>query len=150
VVAVVVDEPRGKTYGSEVAAPVFAAISADALRILREPSAPADATRPSVLIADLGAGVVAASVLSARLHADDLVPAVNRVDRGGDGEDRVPDVSGKGARDAVRFLASRGLSAQLSGTGFVVSQDPPAGAPAERGAACALVLQPSRAAGDTP
>jgi cell division protein FtsI (penicillin-binding protein 3) len=150
VVAVVVDEPRGKTYGSEVAAPVFAAISADALRILREPSAPADATRPSVLIADLGAGVVAASVLSARLHADDLVPAVNRVDRGGDGEDRVPDVSGKGARDAVRFLASRGLSAQLSGTGFVVSQDPPAGAPAERGAACALVLHASRAAGDTP
>jgi beta-lactam-binding protein with PASTA domain len=89
-------------------------------------------------------------MLSARLHADDVVPAANRVDRGVDGDDRVPDVSGKSARDAVRLLASRGLSAQLSGTGFVVSQDPPAGAVAERGTACSLALQPLRAAGDVP
>ena len=38
VIAVVVDEPKGKTYGGEVAAPVFSAIGADTLRILREPS----------------------------------------------------------------------------------------------------------------
>ena len=47
VIAVVVDEPKGKTYGAEVAAPVFSAIGADVLRILREPPAPLGATRPS-------------------------------------------------------------------------------------------------------
>jgi cell division protein FtsI (penicillin-binding protein 3) len=148
-IAVVVDEPKGKIYGGEVAAPVFSAIGAEALRILREPPAPADPMRPSVLTADLGAGA-AAGALSARLNASDLVPAANRADVEENGEDRVPDVSGKSARDAVRLLASRGLSAHLSGTGFVVSQDPPAGSPAGRGGGCALVLAPAHAAGDTP
>ena len=55
--------------------------------------------------------------------------------------------SGKSARDAVRLLASRGFSARLSGTGFVVSQEPPAGSPAERGGSCALQLAPQVARG---
>ncbi len=149
VIAVVVDEPKGKIYGAEVAAPVFSAIGADALRILREPPSPADALRPSVLTADLGAGAAAAA-LGARLRAGDLVPAANRADLEGNGEDRVPAVSGMSARDAIRVLASRGLSARLTGTGFVVSQDPPAGSPAGRGGACALVLAPLHPAGETP
>ena len=149
VIAVVVDEPKGKTYGGEVAAPVFSAIGADTLRILREPSAPVGTTRPSVLTADLAEGA-AASALSARLHADDLVPASNRLERGSDAEDRVPDVSGRSARDAVRLLAARGLSTHVSGSGFVVSQEPPAGAPVEPGGGCTLVLAPARAAADTP
>jgi hypothetical protein len=102
-----------------------------------------------VLTADLAEGA-AAAVLSARLHADDLVPASTRSERGSDAGDRVPDVSGRSVRDAVRLLAARGLAAHVSGTGFVVSQEPPAGAPAERGGACALLLAPARAAGDTP
>src|SRR5271169_2116913 len=149
VIAVVVDEPKGKTYGAEVAAPAFSAIGADVLRILREPPAPLGATRPSILTADLGAGA-AAVALSARLNADDLMPAANRAEKAGESEDRVPDVSGKSARDAVRLLASRGLSARLSGTGFVVSQEPPAGSPAERGGSCALLLAQQIAPGETP
>jgi cell division protein FtsI (penicillin-binding protein 3) len=149
VIAVVVDEPKGKTYGGEVAAPVFAAIGAETLRILREPPAAVGTARPSVLTADLAEGA-ATSALSARLHADDLVPASNRLERGSDAMDRVPDVSGRSARDAVRLLAARGLAAHVSGTGFVVSQEPPAGAPVERGGACALVLGQAPAAGDTP
>ena len=149
VIAVVVDEPKGKTYGAEVAAPAFSAIGADVLRILREPPAPVDATRPSILTADLGAGA-AAVALSTRLNADDLVPAANRAERADESEDRVPDVSGKSARDAVRLLAFRGLSARLSGAGFVVSQEPPAGSPAERGSFCALQLAQQVAPGETP
>ena len=149
VIAVVVDEPKGKTYGGEIAAPVFAAIGADALSILREPPSPVVGGRPTIFTADLGAGAATAA-LSARLHADDLLPAANRPDRDVDREDRVPDVSGRNARDAVRLLASRGLAVRLQGSGFVVSQDPAAGTPAEHGGACALVLAPTRPAGDTP
>ncbi len=55
----------------------------------------------------------------------------------------MPDLSGKSARDAVRLLATRGISARLTGSGFVVSQDPPPGVPARRGTTCALVLAPA-------
>jgi beta-lactam-binding protein with PASTA domain len=78
------------------------------------------------------------------------VPAANRAERADESEDRVPDVSGKSARDAVRLLAFRGLSARLSGAGFVVSQEPPAGSPAERGSSCALQLAQQVAPGETP
>jgi hypothetical protein len=44
------------------------------------------------------------------------------------------------ARDAVRKLVTLGLTAHLSGDGFVMSQDPPAGAVLEPGAVCSLVL----------
>jgi hypothetical protein len=43
----------------------------------------------------------------------------------------------------VRALAWRGVAARLQGSGFVVSQDPPAGAPLSRGTTCALVLAPA-------
>ena len=52
----------------------------------------------------------------------------------------VPDLQGMSAREAVRTLVRLGLTAQLSGDGFVMSQDPPAGAALEPGAVCRLVL----------
>ena len=36
VIAVVIDEPKGKIYGGDVAAPAFSALGAETLRILRE------------------------------------------------------------------------------------------------------------------
>ena len=48
----------------------------------------------------------------------------------------VPDLHGMSAREAVRTLVRLGLTAQLSGDGFVMSQDPPAGAVLEPGAVC--------------
>ena len=144
VIAVVVDEPKGKTYGAEVAAPVFSAIGADVLRILREAPAPLGATRPSILTADLGAG---RRGRRAQRAPECRRPRARR-EPGRRGPTRARTACrtspGKSARDAVRLLASRGLSARLSGTGFVVSQEPPAGSPAERGGSCALHLAPAR------
>lgn len=142
VIAVVVDEPRGRTYGGDVAAPVFSRIGGGVMRLLREPPVRPGGARPSVLTADLSAGAASASV-GARLAAAGVVPAANRNAPDPD-RDAVPDLSGKTARDAVRLLASAGLAARLRGSGFVVSQEPPAGAPAVRGATCALVLSPTR------
>ncbi len=45
VIAVVVDEPRGKTYGGDVAAPVFSQIGAEVMRLLRV-ARPAARRRP--------------------------------------------------------------------------------------------------------
>jgi cell division protein FtsI (penicillin-binding protein 3) len=148
VIAVVVDEPHGKTYGGDVAAPVFSQIGAEVMRVLKVAPQRPDGARSPILTADLAAGAASASV-GAQLAAAGVVPAANRSGRETD-EDALPDLSGKSARDAVRALASRGLAARLSGTGYVVSQDPPAGAPLSRGTTCALVLAPGRGDGGAP
>ena len=44
-----------------------------------------------------------------------------------------PDVMGLSARQALAVFARLKLTARLSGTGFVVSQEPPAGAPLRPG-----------------
>jgi cell division protein FtsI (penicillin-binding protein 3) len=143
VIAVVVDEPRGKTYGGDVAAPVFSQIGAEVMRLLRVAPKRPDGARSPILVTDLSAGAAAASV-GAQLAAAGVVPASNRSGPEAD-EDALPDLTGRTARDAVRLLAAHGVAARLQGSGFVVSQDPPVGAPASRGTTCALVLSPSPA-----
>jgi len=142
VIAVVVDEPRGRTYGGDVAAPVFSSIGAEVMRILREPPLRPEGGRAPVLTADLSAGAAAASA-GAGLSAAGIVPASNRDAPDAD-ENALPDLAGRSARDAVRLLATRGIAARLQGTGFVVSQEPPAGSSAPRGTICALVLSSTR------
>jgi cell division protein FtsI (penicillin-binding protein 3) len=141
VIAVVVDEPHGKTYGGDVAAPVFSQIGAEVMRVLKVAPRRPDGARSPILTADLSAGAAAASG-GAPLAALGVVPASNRQDRETD-EDALPDLSGRSARDAIRALAARGVAARLTGTGFVVSQDPPPGAPLARGTTCVLVLAPA-------
>jgi cell division protein FtsI (penicillin-binding protein 3) len=144
VIGVLVDEPHGRTYGGDVAAPTFAVIGAEAMRVLGEPGLPAeDRVTPSILTADLSRG---AGPASGGLPAG-LVPASRRApvepedfDRLAAGERLVPDVAGRPAREAVQELAQRGFTAKLSGHGFVVAQDPPAGTPLLRGGAVHVTL----------
>jgi hypothetical protein len=53
----------------------------------------------------------------------------------------VPDVRGLSARDAMRKLAKAGLSAQMTGDGFVASQDPAPGEPIENRRVCKVTLE---------
>jgi hypothetical protein len=53
----------------------------------------------------------------------------------------VPDVRGLSARDAMRKLAKAGLSTQMTGDGYVVSQDPAPGEPIENRRVGHLTLQ---------
>jgi len=55
-------------------------------------------------------------------------------------DDKMPDVKGMGARDAVYLLEKKGVSVQLSGTGDVRTQSIPAGATLRGGMKCHLVL----------
>lgn len=150
VIAVVVDEPKGRIYGGDVAAPVFSAIGAETLRILHEAAReePGQAL-PNVLLADLaprGVAPLLSSELVPASHRLSPAPAASASDPAPDAvlAREVPDVTGLSARDAVRLLSRRGLSARVSGHGFVVSQDPPGGTAAERGSSCSLVLSLER------
>ena len=144
VIGVLVDEPRGRTYGGDVAAPVFSVIGAEAMRVLGEPGLPdEDRVTPTVLTADLSRG----AALGAGALPPGLVPAANRApgapenpDLLAAGERVVPDVAGRPAREAVHELSERGFSVRLSGHGFVVAQEPAAGTPLARGSVVRVTL----------
>jgi beta-lactam-binding protein with PASTA domain len=53
----------------------------------------------------------------------------------------LPDLRGLGARDAMKELALRGITARVVGDGIVVGQQPPPGSPIEPGATATLTLE---------
>jgi len=130
-IIVVLDSPHGKGYyGGVVAAPIFKRIAESTLRYLG--IGPTIDPEPPVLVERREATDV-----RTRPQGEGQ-PIVSLVADGSPGT--VPDLHGMSAREAVRTLAKLGLRAHLSGDGFVMSQDPPAGAVLEPGAACSLVL----------
>ena len=121
---VVIEEPQGQYYAAEVAAPVFARVVSQALGILRI------APREQPVVST----VVAAAERQPLRFADGVVPAGRRgpepLARPALSEPgRTPSASGLSAREAVALFGKLGISVRLEGTGFVVAQDPPAGAP---------------------
>ena len=140
-IIVVTDAPHaGFTTGGSVSAPVFKRIAEASLRYLGvgpsiNPPAP-------VLVARRDA---AGETATNRAAASDAI--VSLVADGPPGT--VPDLRGMSAREAVRTLVRLGLTAHVSGDGFVVAQEPPPGAPIDDDAVCRLVLErwPSTRAG---
>jgi cell division protein FtsI (penicillin-binding protein 3) len=141
VAVVVLEEPQGKYYAADVAAPLFANVMSQALGILRV--APREQRVPATELAEAPPppryppGVVPVSSRGpARPHAT------------GDREtsERVPDVAGLTARQAVAIFARMGVLVRLQGSGFVLAQDPPAGSPIRPGTALTLFLADNAAA----
>ena len=142
VAVVVVEEPKGKYYSRDVAAPLFARVVTQALDILRV--APAEQQLP-------------ATVLAASRTGGSPIPRVSFRSRSA-GRIRLPELSGHrpisrrrrcrrsaprgtsratagpartswglSARQALAIFARLGMTAHFTGSGFVVSQDPPPG-----------------------
>jgi cell division protein FtsI (penicillin-binding protein 3) len=133
VLVVTVDEPRGQYFASEVAAPIFSRILARAMAILEVPAdgseVPAPPQAPPIVIADrapvFAGGVVPASL--SRSFPDRPLT-------------QMPDLTGMPARRAIAELSRRGVAAELSGSGFVVSQTPATGASVLPGMTCRIHL----------
>jgi membrane peptidoglycan carboxypeptidase len=146
---VMIEEPRGgRYYGGDIAAPVFARVVSQALGILRV--APEEQRLPETVLASTSnekihypQGVVPASVRS----TTDPAPLLSLPSEGpAVVSDGTPSAVGLSARQAVALLARHGLVAQIVGSGFVVEQDPPAGAPIAPGRTCTLHLAEPAAA----
>jgi cell division protein FtsI (penicillin-binding protein 3) len=141
-IIVVVDSPRANGYyGGVVAAPIFKRIAETGLRYLGV--APTINPAPPVLLARQTPAPVAAAE-----PVVDRRPVVSAA--ADDGPRTIPDLRGMSAREATRVLARIGLSARVSGHGFVASQRPAAGTPFEAGDICQLELSrvPPRLAED--
>jgi len=128
-IIVVVDSPRGvPAYGGTVAAPIFHRIAQAALQhygVQRTINAP-----PSLIVertAPYSGAPNAPTPTSGPAEPPTVVPA--GLSPSG-GEPVVPDLTGMSGRDAVRLLATLGLSVQVSGHGLVTDQRPLPGTPA--------------------
>lgn len=134
-IVVVVDSPHsGGYYGGLVAAPIFKRIAEAALR--HTGIGPNLYPPPSVVIARRQPDGDTPIPTPVRAPAG-LMPVSNP----GPEQGLMPDLRGMSARAALRTLARVGMSARVTGDGFVVDQTPAAGAPIDRGGSCALALR---------
>jgi cell division protein FtsI (penicillin-binding protein 3) len=147
VMIVLLDEPKNEKWGSEAAAPIFAAIGREALRYLNVPprdSSPVPILRGEIMAAAPspagpgapagGSAVIGAAVLPAAFGEGAPV--------GGAGEPVMPRLAGLSLRQAMEALAAHEVRLEISGRGVVTSQWPLPGAPLPAGAACRLHLAP--------
>jgi cell division protein FtsI (penicillin-binding protein 3) len=133
-IVVVIDSAKGRNgdHGGMVAAPIFKNIAESALHYLG--IAPTLNPAPPVVVAGHSPGEP-----SPAAGGPTEQPVVSLIADGPPGT--VPDLTGLSAREAVRKLVTVDMTARLSGDGFVVTQDPPAGAPIDGAAVCRLTLE---------
>jgi len=126
---VVLEEPQGKYYAADVACPLFARVLTRALGILR--IAPETQRLPQTVLASTEAPAYPPEVVPAAQRGEptgrSLRPALTSEPPSLPG--RVPDATGLSARQALALFGRLGVVPRLQGTGFVISQDPPAGEP---------------------
>jgi len=127
-IVVVIDSPHGpnRYFGGTVSAPIFKRIAEATLRYMGVGQTVNPI--PPVLVARHDDTASGASAISSAAGTDGPeTPTVSLVSDGPPGT--MPDLRGLSAREALRRMMRLGLAARVDGTGFVVAQDPPAGAP---------------------
>jgi cell division protein FtsI (penicillin-binding protein 3) len=140
VILVLLDEPKNERWGSEAAAPIFAAIGREALRYLNVP--PRD-TAPVHLVRGKMAGPPSPAPATAAPAAAEVQPAsLGETEAGGP---LMPRLQGLSLRQALAALSALDVRLEITGRGSVVAQSPAAGTPLVAGAICRLILASSAA-----
>lgn len=131
VILVSLDTPKGpKNEGGDVAAPLFARIANESVRVLAIP--PDDPTRNIRLVA-----YSPENVARTTFAADRPREVVKPLDE----DPRImPDLRGLSLREAALTAARHGLSVDIHGSGVVASQSPLPGIVLEPGMTCSLTL----------
>jgi len=130
VVLVIIDEPRGSTYGGIVAAPVFRGIVEKVL--------------PYLSVFPKGTMIVKNGLdLAPRKEAARTLSVIEEV-KVGKGAEKVlmPDLSGLPMRRALSRVEGKGMIIKVSGNGKLIEQIPRAGAVIEKGEICYLKFEP--------
>jgi cell division protein FtsI (penicillin-binding protein 3) len=141
---VMLDEPKNEKWGSEAAAPIFAAIGRDALRYLNVP--PRDTAPIALVRGEIGARAERAEVGLVRGPAPLDAVAGGSPASGEEPASVMPKVRGLSLRQALDALAPFDVRLEVSGRGLVVNQEPPAGEPLSAGILCRLALASPAAA----
>jgi cell division protein FtsI (penicillin-binding protein 3) len=131
VMLVMLDEPKNEKWGSEAAAPIFAAIGRDILRYM-------DVAPHDVRSVQIEATPAARPAQAGKSGPIRLVGAA--AGEPADGTVRIPDLRGKTKRQALVLLARLRVEVTMAGRGVVVGQDIAAGTPVESGTTVRLTL----------
>jgi cell division protein FtsI (penicillin-binding protein 3) len=142
-----IDEPVGAHHGGDVAAPVFAQVVSEALHVLGTSTEPIP---DSLVASDFQVyempGLIADNDPAATVTGEDgpaiQVVETNQPDAASKryGSVIVPDLSGRGIREAVTLCAARGLRLEASGDGIVSNQVPAPGLLVPKDAVCRVKL----------
>ena len=142
---VLLDEPKNEKWGSEAAAPMFAAIGHEALRYLNVP--PRDSSPVPIVRGEIVAAAPdrprATQAAGPSLGADPAPALAEAAPAGADGQPVMPRLAGLSLRQAMEALVPYGARLEISGRGVVTSQSPLPGAPLPSGAVCRLHLAPA-------
>lgn len=131
VMLVMLDEPKNEKWGSEAAAPIFAAIGREVLRYLEVPRRD---TPPVQIVTGPGTEPLTPRVRLVSSAAEPDATAVRSM----------PDVRGRTLRQALAALAPLDVEIEAQGQGRVTAQEPQPGTPVEPGARASLALAPTR------
>lgn len=145
VISVTIDEPMIAHHGGTVAAPVFRRIAEASLRHLGVIGMPVVHEEPVLSAkAAKAARKAAAEAVSAEAAASAAAAASAVAQQAtlAAGERRVPDLTGKTARQALVVARAQELQLVLTGTGLVASQNPAAGEVVAVGRTVAVQLAP--------
>jgi len=134
---VMLDEPKNEKWGSEAAAPIFAAIGREALRYMNV--APRDTVPVPLVRGEVMASASPAVQLAANGFDAGRVKPVS-LEIGTDVSAAMPRVEKLSLRQAMQTLAPFNVQVEISGRGLVQSQWPAAGAPLMPGTLCRLTL----------
>jgi len=144
-----IDDPVGAHLGGAVAAPVFARVVSDALHVLGVPpeNDPQSLVAGDFQIYDL-AGFVADNQPQDADQPVDSRPALDVAAQAASGETAskrygsvmMPDLIGRGIREAVTLCAGQGLKLRASGDGVVSLQNPSPGALVSQDTICRVKL----------
>lgn len=131
---VVIDSPSGLYYGGEIAAPVFAEIMSQAVRILG--IRPSSGSPP--MIGDKPDRPAATPPEKTPVNAPpSLTPPALKP-----GQVLMPNLLGKTIREASIMLENAGLNLAPSGTGIAVKQSIPANTPVNKGTQIPVQFEP--------
>ena len=130
-ILVMLDEPKNEKWGSEAAAPIFAAIAREALRSLNVP--PRDTSPVPIVRGEMAAAPSPGLLAGAPVRPVGLGVAP-------DGAALMPRLAGLSLRQAMEALAPFDVGLEVSGRGIVIAQSPAADAPLGPGTVCRLTL----------
>lgn len=145
VVVVVLDEPMIGRYGGDLAGPVFRRVAEASLRHLGVP--PSNAAPKLKSVAENAKREEASLAQTAPAEerpeaAPPSAPAPSVIGPPAPNGIKVPDMTGMGARSAIKLVGGAGLVPVVEGSGRLVRQVPAAGTQVPKGSPVRLVFEP--------
>jgi cell division protein FtsI (penicillin-binding protein 3) len=132
VIAIAIDEPRGRTYGGLVAGPVFKEVGMWTLNYLR--------INPQIQAANVEEKPQNIIELRKKIFGSILDEEPQAI---ASGDGLLPDFKGRKMREVLKAAGALGLKVHLEGSGMAVSQAPKPGSPLDRISSVRVLFRPA-------